>query len=52
MVLVTHEAREGIVWCSREDIMRGIVFVPQGLRKAILVEGDVKGNKWSDRIKC
>ena len=32
------EACKDIVQCSREEIMRGIMLVPRGLRRATLVE--------------
>jgi hypothetical protein len=46
------EARKKIVWCSGEEIVRGIVLTPQELRRATLVERDVKSNKWFIRIMC
>ena len=41
-----------IVRCSREVIVRGIVFNPREPRRATLVERDAKGDKWSDQVKC
>jgi hypothetical protein len=46
------EARKKIVWCSGEEIVRGIVLTPWELRRATLVERDVKSNKWFVRIMC
>ena len=46
------EARKEIVRCSREEIVRGMVLTPWGLRRATLVERDVKGDKWSGCVKC
>jgi hypothetical protein len=52
LVVVSIEAHEKIVRCSREAIVRGIVLTPWELRRATLVERDVKGDKWSSRVKC
>jgi hypothetical protein len=52
LVVVSVEAREKIVQCSREVIVWGIVLTPREPRKATLVERDVKGDKWSGRVKC
>ena len=41
-----------IVRCSGEEIVRGIVLTPWEPRRATLVERDMKGNKWSGRVKC
>ena len=41
-----------IVWCSREVTVRGIVLTLREPRRATLVERDVMGDKWSDRVKC
>ena len=46
------EARKEIVRCSGEKVVRGTVLTPQGSRRATLVERDVKGDKWSGRVKC
>jgi len=46
------EARKEIVWCSREENVRGMVLTPRGSRRATLVELGVKSDKWSDRVKC
>ena len=45
------EAPKEIVRCSREE-MRGTVLTPRGLRRATLVERDVKSDKWSGQVKC
>jgi hypothetical protein len=42
------EARKRIVRGSGEGIVRGIMLVPRGSRRATLVERDAKGDKWSD----
>ena len=52
LVVVSVEACEKIVWCSREVIVRGVVLAPREPRRATLVERDAKGNKWSDWVKC
>jgi hypothetical protein len=52
LVVVFIEAHEKIVRCSREAIVRGIVLIPRESRRATLVERDVKGDKWSGRVKC
>jgi hypothetical protein len=46
------EARKKIVWCSGEEIVRGIVLTPREPRRATLVERDVKSNKWFVQIMC
>jgi hypothetical protein len=46
------EARKKIVWCSGEELVRGIVLTPREPRRATLVEQDVKSNKWFVRIMC
>jgi hypothetical protein len=46
------EARKKIVWCSGEEIVRGIVLTPREQRRATLVERDMKSNKWFVRIMC
>ena len=46
------EACKKIVWCSREEIVRGTVLTPRGSRRATLVERDVKSDKWSGQVKC
>ena len=43
------EARVVIARCSEEELVRGVVLTP---RRATLVERDVKGDKWSDHVKC
>ena len=40
-----------IVRCSREVIVMGIVLTPREPQRATLVERDVKGDKWSGRVK-
>jgi hypothetical protein len=52
LVVVFIEADKKIVRCSREAIVRGIVLTPRESRRATLVERDVKGDKWSGRVKC
>jgi hypothetical protein len=52
LVVVSVEAREKIVRCSREVIVRGIVLISREPRRATLIERDAKGDKWSDRVKC
>jgi hypothetical protein len=46
----SFEARKKIVWCSGEEIVRGIVLTPREPQRATLVERDVKSNKWFVRI--
>ena len=46
------EARKEIVQCSGEEIVRGTVLTLRGSQRATLVERDMKGNKWSDWVKC
>jgi len=46
------KARKEIVWCFREEIVRGMVLTPRGSQRATLVERDVKSDKWSGRVKC
>ena len=41
-----------IVRCSGEVIVRGIVLTPREPQRATLVERDVKGDKWSGRVRC
>ena len=52
VVCLRREACKKIVGCSGEIIVRGIVLTPRELRRATLVERDVKSNKWSGRIMC
>ena len=52
LVVVSVEARKKLVHCSGEEIVRGIVVTPREPRRATLVERDVKGDKWSDWVKC
>jgi hypothetical protein len=52
LVVVSIEAREEIVWCSGEVIVRGIVLTPREPRRATLVERDTKGDKLSSLVKC
>jgi hypothetical protein len=52
LVVVFVKAREKIVRCSREAIVRGIVLTTREPRRATLLEQDMKGNKWSSRVKC
>ena len=47
-----REARNKIVRCSEEVIVRGIVLTLREPRRATLVERDLKSNKWSGRIMC
>jgi hypothetical protein len=47
LVVVSVEAREKIMRCFREAIVRGIVLTPQEPRRATLVEQDMKGDRWS-----
>jgi hypothetical protein len=51
LVVVTVEAREKIVRCSGEAIVRDIVLTPREPRRATLVERDTKGDKWSSWVK-
>ena len=46
------EARKEIVRCSGEEIVRAMVLTPRGSRRATLIEQDVKGDKWSNQVKC
>ena len=41
-----------IMCCSRKVIVRGNVLTTRELRRATLVERDVKGDKWSGWVKC
>ena len=47
-----REANEKLVWCSGEELVRGIVLTPREPQRATLVERDAKGDKWSNRVKC
>jgi hypothetical protein len=46
------EAHEKIVRCLGGGFVRGMVLTPRGSQRATLVEQDMKGNKWSGRVKC
>jgi len=46
------EACKEIVWCSVEEIVSGTVLTLRGLRRATLVERDVKSDKWFGQVKC
>ena len=46
------EACKKIVRCSEEEIVRGTMLTLRGLRRAILLERDAKGDKWSSQVKC
>ena len=52
LVVVSMKHAKKIVWCSGEVIVRGIVLTPRELRRATLVERDMKGDKWSGQVKC
>jgi hypothetical protein len=36
----------------KKSFVRGIVLIPQELRRATLVERDAKGDKWFGQVKC
>jgi hypothetical protein len=38
LVVVSVEARKKLVWCSREELVRGIMLALSELRRATLVE--------------
>ena len=47
LMVVSIEALKKLVQCSEKSFVRGIVLAPRELRRATLVERDVKGDKWS-----
>ena len=52
LAVVSVEACKEDCACFGDDIVRGIVLTPREPRRTTLVERDVKGDKWSNGVKC
>jgi hypothetical protein len=50
--VISVEACKKLVQCSREVICERHCAHPREPRRATLVERDVKGDEWSDYVKC
>jgi hypothetical protein len=49
--VICVEARKKLMWYSGEEICEGHSARPREPRRATLVERDMKGDKWSGRVK-